>query len=541
MILVLLAVDFVRRALPLEAGRWPDTTPLRFAPHAGALALVLVCGAWARASTTTIPGWIRWNYEGIERKPSYPLLQALSKTLEGSIGDPRIAYENSPEHDRFGSMRVFENMALFTGRATLEGVLLQTAVTSPYVYWLQSQISKLGTGVIPGYSYPEFDPGRAVPRLALFNVRDLIAITPELKQALDRDARWERIFEQQPYAVYRLRAADDHYVRVPRFAPVLLDSEEWKRGFHRWFATDAALDVPLVAAHDVSRQDRSLFAETAASPTAPPRVPLDDRCEIVERIDHLEIEFTTTCPGRPHWISISHFPNWRAEGAKGPFLASPGFMLVIPEGPEVRLAFRRLAIDWIGIGLTAFGLGVCIAARRARAWQEPSGSWARVLEALHPWLLGPGIVVVLLFTAWHATRSWGTDQLYVRGWAAFEKGAYADAVREFERVRWLGPSSRHAADATFFRAASLLRMNDPAAALEGYEQVIAEHPDSIWVAESHFHVGLCLLQLQRPDEAARRFQSVVDAYPRNRWAELAAGQLEKLRPAASDGGGAAPE
>jgi tetratricopeptide (TPR) repeat protein len=203
-------------------------------------------------------------------------------------------------------------------------------------------------------------------------------------------------------------------------------------------------------------------------------------------------------------------------------------MLVIPEGPEVRLVFRRLAIDWIGIGLTVFGLGVCVAARRARAWPEPSGRWARVLEALHPWLLGPGIVVVLLLTAWHTTRSWGSDQLYARGWSAFEAGAYADAVREFERVRWLGPSSRHAADATFFRAASLLRMNDPAAALEGYEQVIAEHPDSIWVAESHFHVGLCLVQLQRPEDAARRFQLVIDTYPRNRWAGFAAEQLEKL-------------
>ncbi|MGH7287589.1 MAG: 6-pyruvoyl-tetrahydropterin synthase-related protein, partial [Myxococcota bacterium] len=299
MILILLAVDFLRRILRLEPERWPEGPLRRFAPHAGALTLALLAAAWTQSSTTAIARWIQWNYEGLERKPAYPLLRALTGELEGSIGDPRIAYENSPLHDRFGSMRVFENLALFTGRATLEGVLLQTAPTSPYIYWLQSQISKLGTHVIPGYGYPDFDPTRAAPRLALFNARDLIARTPELRAALDADARWERTFVEEPYAIYRLREADPHYVRVPRFAPVLLESPEWKRNFHRWFANDATLDIPLVAARSMPEEDRVLFPQRSASPDELPRVPLDVTCAIDERIDHLAIEFTTSCPGRP--------------------------------------------------------------------------------------------------------------------------------------------------------------------------------------------------------------------------------------------------
>jgi hypothetical protein len=481
-----------------------------------------------QASTSAIPNWIRWNYEGIERKPAYPLLRSLADALAGSIGDPRIAYENSPQHERFGSMRIFENMALLTGRATLEGVLLQTATTSPYIYWLQSQISKLGTGIIPGYSYPDFDPGRAAPRLALFNARDLIALTSELKTALDGDARWERSFVQEPYAIYRLRDAEPHYVRVPRFEPVLLESPQWKRDFHRWFATDAALDVPLVAARSVPEGDRALFPQRSASPVDLPRVPVDAVCSIEERIDHLAIEFTTSCPGRPHWISVSYFPNWRAEGARGPFLASPGLMLVVPDGPRVRLVFGRIAVDWLGIGLSALGIGVCLAGVRARVWAEPSGAWARTLDAAHPWLLAGGLAAVVLLSGWHAVRSHGANYLFARGRAAFDAEDYAEAARDLGRARRIGPHASHAADATFYRAASLLRMAEPARALEGYEEVIAEYPDSIWVAESHYHVGLCLVQLGRPEEAAARFRYVLERHPASIWARYAREQLANL-------------
>ena len=70
---------------------------------------------------------------------------------------------------------------------------------------------------------------------------------------------------------------------------------------------------------------------------------------------------------RPHWISVAYFPNWRAEGAKGPYLSSPAFLMVVPEGPRVRLVFRRIAVDWLGIAASLAGvLAVAWLARRHR-------------------------------------------------------------------------------------------------------------------------------------------------------------------------------
>ena len=166
--------------------------------------------------------------------------------------------------------------------------------------------------MIPGYLYPEFHPERATPRLALYNVHDLIAVTPELRQSLEADAGWERVLARDDYAIFHRIDADPHYVRVPRYQPAVLDSADWKRDFHRWFASDDALEVPLLLASRTPPSLRGLLPR-AESPWSPPRVPIDAHCEIQERIDHLEIEFTTSCPGLPHWIAVSYFPNWQVR------------------------------------------------------------------------------------------------------------------------------------------------------------------------------------------------------------------------------------
>jgi len=515
---ILLALDLVARLLPATR-----------VPLLAALLIAVGILAWVQACTSFIPHWIKWNYEGAERKPSYALLRSIADAVRGTISDPRVAYENSPLHDRFGSMRIFEDLPLLSGRATHEGVLLQTAVTSPFIYWLQSQISKQGSGVIPGYSYPTLDLARATARLQLFNVSDMIAVTPEVTTALDADPRWERIFSSPPYVIFHLKEADRHYVRVPRYRPVLVETSHWKKDFHRWFATDAALEVPIVAASHVPPAERHRFPLVSRSPSEPPRDPITADCHVDERVDHLAIEFTTTCPKLPHLISVSYYPNWQAEGASHVFLASPAFMLVFPDGHHVRLTFRRIAVDWFGIIFSVVGLGLCLVpARRTLAATVPSGATAHVLTAAQPYLIRAMVVVLLSVTAWNVARDLGPSFYYQRGWKAFQKQNYATARRYFERAIFLASDPNAAAEATFFRAASLLRAGNPAAALVGYQAVIDEFPDSIWVAESHYHVGLCLRQLGRLNEAKERFRYVITTYPGNRWACFADEQLREL-------------
>ena len=515
-LLLLLAADLLGRGLA--------RLPLAALP---ALALALLTLAGVDWFMGFIPSWVRWNYEGVERKAGYPALVELADALRGSMRDPRVGYEFSPTYGSMGSMRIFESLPLLAGRATLEGLLLQTPVTSPFIYYMQSQVSERGTSVIPGYAYPEFNIARATPRLQLFNVRDFLAATQTVQRELDADPRWEKGHAVPPFALYRLKQTDGHYVRVPRYRPVLSETPNWKRDFHRWFATDAALDVPLVAAWSVPPAERAAFLPPGAGPTEPPRVALQADCTIDERIDHLAIEFTTSCPGVPHWIAVSYFPNWQAEGAKGPYLASPAFLMVVPEAPRVRLVWRRVGSDWLGILLSLSGGALLVLAARSRSAAQPAPSAER-LERLQPALLSLAIVPLALLTLWNTARMFGPDYFYKRGYAAFEKERYDAAIPDFERAMRLGGASPRAAEAAFFRAASLFRANRNEEARAAYQYVIDRHPDSVWVAESHYHVGLVLLRLGRPQEARARFEQLIAQQPENRWAKLAAEELQKM-------------
>jgi len=522
MLCLFLAIDFCRRILPLQV-----------APHIAGIALSAGLIMWAQSWVTEFPGWIKWNYEGLERKASWPLLQAISNSLKGDIHDPRIVYENSPQHDRFGSMRVFENMALLTGRATLEGVLLQTSVNSPFIYNIQSLVSKQGTGIIGGYPYPDMNVDRATPRLEIYNVHDFIALTPEVKGQLDKHPRWERTFSQQNYNIYHLKDGDPHYVRVPRFEPVLLetDKKSWKKEFHRWFRNDAVIDIPIVAGWSVPETERSRLPLRSASPTELPREPVPGAadCKIDEQVDHFAIDFTTSCPGLPHTISVAYYPNWKVEGASRVFLVSPALMLVYPDGPHVRLTYRRITADWIGLGLSLLGLAICATGRQRVALAEVTGPVARGLTTAQPALVTVGTLVVFAFTTWHVLQQYAPQVIYKRGWQAFSKNDYPTSLKLFERAMIFGGETYTAQEAVFFRAASLYRMQKLDEAREAYEYMIRRFPDSILVPESNFHVALTLRQQGRRAEAAQRFQYVIDTWPGNHWATISAEQLEQMR------------
>ena len=91
-------------------------------------------------------------------------------------------------------------------------------------------------------------------------------------------------------------------------------------------------------------------------------------------MDDDEIAFTTSAVGRPHWIKTSYFPNWRVEGAEGPFLASPSMMMVVPTRRDVRLHYERTWAEWSGLALT-------LGALAALAWGKPRRGLARLGSA----------------------------------------------------------------------------------------------------------------------------------------------------------------
>ena len=55
-------------------------------------------------------------------------------------------------------------------------------------------------------------------------------------------------------------------------------------------------------------------------------------------------------------MKISYFPNWQVDGAKKVYMASPSFMMIVPEQENVRLYYGNTIIDWIGIAASIIAI-----------------------------------------------------------------------------------------------------------------------------------------------------------------------------------------
>lgn len=308
---------------------------------------------WVSNHVNYIGFWIKWNYEGFESKSMWDVYLAVNKFLQGSPNDPRVVYEHSPLHDSAGSLRAYENLPLFSGRSTLEGLYMQSTPTSPFVFYIQSQVSEVSSCPLPGYSCTTMDVTRAVPRLQMFNVKDIIARTDSVIKALYADnENYIHVKSISPYEIFELQG-ENSYVTVPKYEPVFFETEDWKTTAYEWFKDDRAIDVHLV--FDQALKNRLHIASDLNSLPRTKSVDADN-CVIKEHVDNEEVQFSTTCVGKPHIIKISYYPSWQVEGADGVYLVSPSFMLVYPTQENVRLYYGKTLIDYAGEALSYFGV-----------------------------------------------------------------------------------------------------------------------------------------------------------------------------------------
>jgi len=104
-----------------------------------------------------------------------------------------------------------------------------------------------------------------------------------------------------------------------------------------------------------------------------PRTPVPEVTVSDVRETNDSISFRVSRTGVPVVVKASYFPNWRAEGADGPWRATPNFMVVVPTEREVRLEYGTTTAEWAGRAGTVagvVGLGLL-------AWWWPGGGRRR--------------------------------------------------------------------------------------------------------------------------------------------------------------------
>jgi hypothetical protein len=52
--------------------------------------------------------------------------------------------------------------------------------------------------------------------------------------------------------------------------------------------------------------------------------------------------------GQPILVKASYFPNWKADGARGPWRIGPNLMVVVPTEEHVTLTYGYTVVDYLG-------------------------------------------------------------------------------------------------------------------------------------------------------------------------------------------------
>ncbi|MCX6819496.1 MAG: 6-pyruvoyl-tetrahydropterin synthase-related protein [Candidatus Aenigmarchaeota archaeon] len=320
-----------------------------------AIIITILTIFWVSSNVTFIPAWINWNYQGFENKPLWASYKDVNDYLHGDESSPRVVYEHSDLHNQAGSLRAYESLPLFSGRSTLEGLYMQSTISSPFVFYIQSEISEVVSCPLPGYACSPFNLENGLKHLKMFNVKNIIARSDKLKEEIKTFDNVELVRTIEPYNIYEILDNENRYVTVPAYEPVLFQTNDWKKTSYEWFKLPEQMEIPLVFS-----KNNDLGFETSSNLDNLPRIMVDNNCSISERVTNETIAFTTSCVGKPHIISISYYPNWQVKGADKIYLVSPSFMLVYPNRNEVTLYYGMTGTDYLAILLSLAGFVIIL-------------------------------------------------------------------------------------------------------------------------------------------------------------------------------------
>jgi len=490
-----------------------------------AVAVVVGVCVWTQSNIGYVPSWLKWNYSGYEGKPTWPLFKQINDHLRGDRNDPRVVFEHSQIHNRFGSSRAFENLPLFAGRSTLEGVFHQASVNSPFIFYTQSEVSERGSGPFGQYTYTRLNPALALPHLRLYNVNQIVAVSDAAKKAYDEAPDFHRSLTAAPYAVYDIVGGGTGYVEAARNTPVLFEGHDWKLAFYRWFKHPELLDIPVVPADLVDREANDAFKLRTDTVRRLPRIPYDGDCRVQSHLEQERITFDTSCPGRPHIVKVSYFPRWHASDGSPVQLVSPGFMLVYPSASHFEMVYRRNAIDWLALSLTFLGIAVwlwCVFDRRT-ADRIVAGITRSIEPALETWgrhALWIGLALVLVGSvAGAATRLTlrAPDKEYSQAQRAYQARDFQAAITLLRDWTQTDRDTFKQATALYQLGVSHSELDHHVAAVQVLERLRFEFPNVNYGAATLFHLARNYAALGDLDKARNVVAELRKEAPDSQW------------------------
>lgn len=533
----------------VEAGRFTKALKLiRVLP----IILCITVFLWTDHNVKYIESWIAWNYSGFENKPLWPQFSAINNYLRGDTSSPRVVYENSHLQEAAGTIRAFESLPLFSGRSTLEGLDMQSTPASPFVFYIQSEISEDVSCPLPEYGCSTLNLGKAIKHLTMFNVKDFIIRSDILKNEIRKHPEFTFKKEVAPYEIYELSTNENRYVTPLRYEPVLYVTKNWKVLAYKWFKNERINDVHIAFTEEPSEADRKLFKTVIKSDDLEPlpMKPLNNQCSVKEDIQNEAINIKTDCLHKPLLVKISYHPRWKVEGAEKIYLASPSFMLIFPEKENVTMKFSNTWVENTGSAMTITALLIAILSLpmfRQHLLSPGLRSGGKIiLNKLDSGLritvllnfldnnkkralsIIAGISLILLFF----TVGKDSQSIFSKGMKLYNEHNYPAARTLFTEVIAKQPVSMIGIDSSFYYAACYYFEGKYQKSVEAFRKLIKEFPDSYWIGEAYYNIGISYAGMKDNIRAKETLNFFISNYSKS---HLVSHAIEKLAEIEADG------
>ncbi|MEQ8840613.1 MAG: hypothetical protein RIB98_06505 [Acidimicrobiales bacterium] len=350
------------------------------------------------------PGWMRYNFEGYEARPTVDEYRGLIATMD-EVGREYGCGQSLWEYDGdrlggYGTPMAPMLLPHWTDGCigSMEGLYFEASATTPYHFLLQSELSTGPSRAMRDMPYSELDVAKGVAGLRAMGVRYYMAATESaVVQARAVDDLTE-IATSGPWVIFLVEGQS--VVEGLDHLPVVVDGvdaggEEWLIPTVAWW--ESGKDTPLVAADgpgswpqssldalDDAEYDAALEADdrvlemrrlATISDEWLPRVDSEVAQVTDLVVDTASISFDVDRIGLPVLVRASYFPNWDVAGADGPYRVAPNLMVVIPTDTRVELTYGRSGVELFAMGLTVIGLVLALLSRRVPRWKGDSALW----------------------------------------------------------------------------------------------------------------------------------------------------------------------
>ena len=175
----------------------------------------------------------------------------------------------------------------------------------------------------------------------------------ELSETLETSPnffKYLRTFDK--YKVFETRNTSRSYV-IPLRTEVYAIHElsDWKKTSEKWYQQYSEKSPFIVYEPDTAQTRFALY-----DPKKSQHKTFKDDCQVREMVSRERIKIYTNCINRPLLIKFAYHQNWQVIGADKVYLATPTFMIVVPNQNDVTLYYGKRPYNYFAYACGIVGL-----------------------------------------------------------------------------------------------------------------------------------------------------------------------------------------